>query len=136
MKSISESGENKNKTSFFVEDYIASDSSIPEYITAKSGLKVRVADSEWRLLHNKGKGNILNLSWLRGSNLKDRELQLTLLVFIYYAINKAASTTATVSIGIRPVINSGFPSVLDLTIMWSGLSISKKKLLISFSAHY
>lgn len=49
MKSISESGENKNKTSFFVEDYIASDSSIPEYITAKSGLKVRVADSEWRL---------------------------------------------------------------------------------------
>ena len=93
----------------------------------KSGLKVRVSDAEWVLLQNKGKGNLIKLAWLRSGELSNKEIELALLVFIHYVINKSASTACTVAIGVRPVIQSGFPSIEDLMIAWSSLGLSKKK---------
>ncbi|WP_141440703.1 hypothetical protein [Vreelandella titanicae] len=111
---------------FFDEDNTAGNE-IPEYIIVKSGLKVRVSDAEWVLLQNKGKGNLIKLAWLRSGELSNKEIELALLVFIHYVINKSASTAYTVAIGVRPVIQSGFPSIEDLMIAWSSLGLSKKK---------
>lgn len=127
MRESSEATINKNNLLSFFDKDNACGNELPEYITVKSGLKVRVADAEWRLLQNKGKGNTLKLYWLRASDLSSKEIELTLLVFIHYVIGKSASTACTVAIGVRPVIKSGFPSVSDLKIMWSSLGLSKKK---------
>jgi hypothetical protein len=106
--------------------------SLPERFIAKSGLEVIVDADRWVLLPNKGKGCSVDLAWLKNEQLSSDQQRMCLAVFIHYAQTKSASTVATVSYGVRPVISHGFPGEPDLAAQWSGLGTGIKKATNSF----
>lgn len=101
-------------------------------IVAKSGLMVNVLDDFWTILPNKGKGSVVDVSWVRAGNMSVQESDLVVDVLSYYVRAKAASTASGLASNVKTVLGRGIPSLMHLKALWSGLKTNNKKGLNQF----
>lgn len=102
------------------------------FVTAKSGLSIKIMDDQWKILATLSKGHTIPVAWLHNSTMPDDEWQLCVDAFIWYVRTKSASTASGVVRNTVRHLAQGIPDLTELKGKWSGLPINQKKSLNQF----